>query len=125
MVKNEETEAIKYLQKLSPKNKIKKVIKRMIKTMLFKLRLRKLREGDFVTVTDELGILRYYRVIGDEFKIKIDEYNKHETRGRVAVLTLYNGFKITPDNFKDFYIKKHYLGYNFRLLRTKEVMKVD
>lgn len=95
-----------------------------LKTILFKLKLRKLRDGDFVTVKDERGILKFYRVIGNQFKIKIDEYNKHETRGRVAVLTLYNGFKITTDNFKDFYIKKSYLGYNFRLLRTKEVIEV-
>lgn len=124
MVKNEEAEAIKYLQRLSTKNKIKKVIKRMIKTMLFKLRLRKLREGDFVTVTDELGVLRYYRVIGDEFKIKIDEYNKHETKGRVAVLKLY-GFPIRPENFQCFHINKSYIGFKYILLRTNDVMKVD
>lgn len=124
MAKNEEAEAIKYLQRLSTKNKIKKVIKRMIKTMLFKLRLRKLREGDFVTVTDELGVLRYYRVIGDEFKIKIDEYNKHETKGRVAVLKLY-GFPIRPENFQCFHINKSYIGFKYILLRTNDVMKVD
>ena len=124
MAKNEEAEAIKYLQRLSTKNKIKKVIKRMIKTMLFKLRLRKLREGDFVTVTDELGVLRYYRVIGDEFKIKIDEYNKHETKGRVAVLKLY-GFPIRPENFQCFHINKSYIGFKYILLRTNDVTKVD
>lgn len=97
-----------------------------LKTILFKLKLRKLREGDFVSVKDEEGKLRFYKVIGNQFNIKIDEYNKHEakTKGRVAVLTLYSGFKITPDNFKWFYINKSYLGSNFILLRTKEVMEV-
>lgn len=84
-----------------------------LKTILFKLKLRKLRCCDVVTVKDEEGKLRLYKVIGNQFNIKIDEYNKHEakTKGRVAVLTLYSGFKITPDNFKWFYINKSYLVY--------------
>lgn len=117
-------EEIKCLQRLSIKNKMKKKIKRIIKTILFKLRLRKLKEGDFITVIDERGILRYYRVIGEEFKIKIDEYNKHETKGRVAVLNLY-GFPIRPENFQCFHIDKSYIGFKYTLLRTSDVMKVD
>lgn len=97
-----------------------------LKTILFKLKLRKLRDGDFVTVKDEEGKLRFYRVICNQFNVKIDEYNKQEakTRGRVAVLNFYNGIKITPDRLKDFHINNSYLGYNFRLLRTKEVREV-
>lgn len=109
MTKNEDVEEIKYLQRTFAKYKIKKVIKRIIKTMLFKLRMRELKEGDFITVKDERGIFRYCHVIGDEFKIKIDEYNKHETRGRVAVLNLY-GFPIRPENFQYFHIDKSYIG---------------
>lgn len=98
-----------------------------LKTILFKLKLRKLRCCDVVTVKDEEGKLRLYRVIGNQFNIKIDEYNKQEakTRGRVAVvLNFYNGIKITPDSLKDFHINKSYLGYYFRLLRTKEVREI-
>lgn len=124
MTKNEYDEEIKYLQRTFAKYKIKKTIKRIIKTILFKLRLRKLKEGDFITAKDERGILRYYRVIGDEFKIKIDEYNKHETKGRIAVLNLY-GFPIRPDNFQCFHINKSYIGFKYILLRTSDVMKVD
>jgi hypothetical protein len=96
-----------------------------LKTILFKLKLRKLRHGDVVLVKEE-GKLKGFRVIGNQFNIKIDEYNKQEakTRGRVAVLTLYNGIKITPDRLKDFYINNSYLGYNFRVLRTKDVTEV-
>lgn len=96
-----------------------------LKTILFKLKLRKLRDGDFVSVKEE-GKLRFYKVIGNQFNVKIDEYNKQEakTRGRVAVLNFYNGIKITPDRLKDFYINNSYLGYNFRVLRTKDVTEV-
>lgn len=97
-----------------------------LKTILFKLKLRKLRCCDVVTVKDEEGKLRLYRVIGNQFDVKIDEYNKQnaKTRGRVAVLSFYNGVKITPDRLKDFYINNSYLGYNFTVIETKDVKEV-
>lgn len=94
-----------------------------LKTILFKLKLRKLRDGDFVTVKDEREILKFYRVIGNQFKIKIDEYNKHETRGRVAILAL-NGFVIHHDNYLDFHISTKYIGDKFNLVRTNNVRGV-
>lgn len=96
-----------------------------LKTILFKLKLRKLRDGDFVTVEDEKGILRFYRVIGKQFNIKIDEYNKQEakTRGRVAVLSL-EGFIITYDKCIDFNISVKFVGKKFKLLRTNYIKEV-
>lgn len=97
-----------------------------LKTILFKLKLRKLKCCDVVTVKDEEGKLKLYRVIGNQFNIKIDEYNKQEakTRGRVAVLRFCNGVKITPDRLKEFYIDNSYLGYNFTLIKTKDIKEV-
>lgn len=96
-----------------------------LKTILFKLKLRKLRYGDIVLVKEE-GKLKCFRVIGNQFDVKIDEHNKQEakTRGRVAILSFYNGIKIIPDRLKDFHINKSYLGYNFRVLRTEDVTEV-
>lgn len=75
-----------------------------LKTILFKLKLRKLRDGDVVLVKKE-GKLKCFKVIGNKFDVKIDEYNKQnaKTRGRVAVLS------------------SCYLGYNFTVIETKDV----
>ena len=96
-----------------------------LKTILFKLKLRKLRCCDAVLVKKE-GKLKYFRVIGNQFDVKIDEYNKKnaKTRGRVAVLSFCNGVKITPDRLKDFYIDNSYLGYKFTVIETKDVKEV-
>ncbi|MEQ3307271.1 hypothetical protein AAA294_07220 [Fusobacterium varium] len=94
-----------------------------LKTILFKLGLRKLRDGDFIIVRDEKGIKKFYRVIGKQFNIKKDIYNKHETKGRVAILAL-NGFEIHYDNYIDFHIATKYIGYKFNLVRTYDVKEV-
>lgn len=94
-----------------------------LKTILFKLGLRKLRDGDFIIVRDERGIHRFYRVIGHQFNIKRDEYNKHESKGRVAILAL-NGFEIHCDNYIDFHIATKYVGDKFNLVRTSNIKEV-
>lgn len=88
-----------------------------LKTLLFKLRIRKLREGDFIIVKADDKILRTYRVIGQQFK-----YGR--TKG-VAVLGMEDvGFRIVKKDLELFGISEKYLGSYFGIQDTTKIKKV-
>lgn len=97
-----------------------------LKTLLFKLKLRKVRSGDHVIVTEEKGnteVKKIYLVIGKQFNIKKDRYNRQESKGMVAVLQT-NNFIVLNTHCEDYNIDKKYIGKHFRLIRTKDIVEV-
>lgn len=93
-----------------------------LKTILFKLGLRKVRTNDYVIVKED-NVKKFYRIIGKSFNIKKDKYNRHESKGRVAVLQLKN-FLVLPSSCEDYKIDKKYIGSQFKLIRTKDIISI-
>lgn len=94
-----------------------------LKTILFKLGLRKLRNKDVVTVKED-GIEKTFLVIGKQFNIKKDQYNRQESKGRIAV-EYRKGFEVIDEACKLFYIDKSYIDKKkFGLIATKDIVSV-
>lgn len=96
-----------------------------LKTILFRLGLRKLRNKDIVTVKEpDDEFQRHFLVIGKQFNIKKDRYNRQESKGRVAV-EYREGFEVTKEMCELLKIDKNYIDKKrFKLLRTKYVVEV-
>lgn len=94
-----------------------------LKTILFKLGLRKLRDKDVVTVKED-EIEKTFLVIGKQFNIKKDQYNRQESKGRVAV-EYREGFEVTEEMSELLKIDKSHIDKKkFRLLRTEHIVEV-